>query len=136
MPRKRKSSRQPHAQILRDLATNLTLGRSEPAETAIIVNLLRALASGRSVTEGLGLTARKGAPMNGGRSQRVWDAAVMTRPVDHGGEGKQVKDALAIVAEEHAVSLETVRKDWKSSEGKAMRALASNVYDPIKLPLD
>jgi hypothetical protein len=127
----------------------LELGRSEPAEIARIVQLLRALASGRSVAEGLGLPVSKGAPKSGDRLQRVWDAAVMSCPVEHGGEGKTVKEALATAAAAIHVSVagkqiklrgevtfETLEKDWKSPEGKAIRALAKSVYGALNVPPD
>lgn len=144
MPRKRKSSPQPYAQVLRALALNLALNRSEPAEIDIIVTLLRALASGRSVAEGLGLRVNKGAPKSGDRRQRVWEVAMLVRPIEHGGEGKTVTEALATVAAAQIVTVageqvklrgeitvEALRKDWESPEGKKIRALSEAVYNPI-----
>ena len=149
MTRKRKSSPPPHAQILRTLALDLALGRSEPAKIDVIVKLLRALASGRSVAEGLGLPISKGAPKSADRLQRVWEAAVKVRPVEHGGEGKAVNEALATVAAAQIVTVagkqvmlrgevtaETVHKDWKSPEGKKIRALSEGLYDPLKSSRD
>lgn len=131
------------------MASDLALGRSEPAEIDVIVKLLRALASGRSVAEGLGLPVSKGAPKSGDRLQRVWEAAVMVRPVEHGGEGKAVNEALAAVAAAQIVTVagkqvklrgevtaETVRKDWRSAEGMKIRALAEGLYDPLKTSRD
>lgn len=97
--------------------------------------MLRALASGRSVAEGLGLTVGKGAPKSDARSQRAWDVAVLVRPIQHGGGGKKVVEALAAVAAAHGVTAETVRKDWNSVEGKKVRALAEELYNPSELPL-
>lgn len=149
MPRKRKSSPQPYAQILRALALNLALNRSEPGEIDIIVTLLRALASGRSVADGLGLPVNKGAPKSGARLQRVWEVAMMVRPVEHGGEGKTVTEALADVAAAQTVTVggkqvklrgeitvEALSKDWRSPEGKKIRALSEAVYNPVKSSQD
>lgn len=136
MPRKRKSSMLPFAPRLRKLALNLQLGRAEPEEVEAIVLLLRALAAGKSVDAGLGGITKKGAPPNDLRSQRVWDAAVMAKPLEHGGEGMGLREAWDAVAVSHGVTADTVEKDWGSPEGKKTRSLAENFYNPLKLPLE
>lgn len=69
---------------------------------------------------------------------------MLVRPIEHGGEGKTVTEALATVAAAQIVTVageqvklrgeitvEALRKDWESPEGKKIRALSEAVYNPI-----
>lgn len=126
----------PYAPLLRKWALDLQLGQLVPEDVEKVVKFLRSLASGRSVHEASGVPVKKGAPQSDARAQRVWDAAILARPVIHGGEGMTVGDAIIAVANSHCVTEETVRNDWKSKEGQKIRALAEQVYNPLELPLE
>ncbi len=46
----------------------------------------------------------------------------------------RVGKAFAEVAKEHKVTEDTVRKDWYSEEGRKVKALAKDLYNPLALP--
>lgn len=126
----------PYKDNLTDLAAKLERGTLSDDESKILAKLLRGLAAGQSVDQGLGLKACLGRPATADVWQRVWDIAILSHPEKHWGGGLSVEAAIEQAAEVHGKSKETLRENWNSWEGRAIRDFVRRcVINPLETDL-
>lgn len=131
----RKSSLPYRAKLIA-LANKLDRAVLSDEERLQISQLLRGLAVGRTVDHVIGITPRPGRSQ-ADVFQRVWDVAMLSHPERHWGGGLTVEKAIEQTADAHGLSPHTIKENWDSWEGRAIRDFVRRVMiNPLELPLD
>ena len=127
----------PYKRQLTALADKLDASSLSDAEKLQISGLLRKLAAGRTVDDGLGIIPSPGRPETADVFQRAWDVAILSNPKEHWGRGLSIEEAIQQVADAHCLSVHTVEDNWKTWEARAIRDFVRRtVVNPLELPLE
>jgi hypothetical protein len=127
----------PYKRLLIGLADRLDNSSLSDAEKLQISGLLRKLATGRPVDDGLGIIPSPGRPETADVFQRAWDVAILSNPKEHWGGGLSIEKAIKQVAEAYNLSVHTIEENWRTWEARAIRDFVRRtVVNPLELPLE
>lgn len=113
--------------LLRIWSGKLEQGLLSPDEVGALARLLLMLADGDSVDDIFGIWRPANRPHDPGLEQRLHDMAAMRLPVALGGEGLSYPETIKLTAEQHKKSVDTIKSDYKSEAGMAIRAAAREI---------